>query len=89
MRGDLDFISSNKREVLDSIPLSERASSIKYLNLDLECIPVERVLGIKWCADSDNLLFFIPPTEPLVSCINIGLYVLFVHYKFSVGTQYC
>ena len=54
---------SNKREVLDSIPLSERASSIKYLNLDLECLPVERVLGIQWCADSDNLLFHISPTE--------------------------
>ena len=49
--------------MLDSIPLSERASSIKYLNLDLECLPVERVLGIQWCADSDNLLFLISPTE--------------------------
>ena len=55
--------NANKREVLDSIPLSERASSIKYLNLDLECLPVERVLGIQWCADSDNQLFLISPTE--------------------------
>ena len=46
---------SNSRDVLSSIPNSERAQT--ELNLDLGSIPVERVLGCHWNAEDDYLAF--------------------------------
>ena len=37
---------SNEREVLATIPESERAKSV--VNLDLEKLPTETALGLKW-----------------------------------------
>ena len=39
---------SNKKEVIETIPESERASSILDLDLDKDELPVERTLGIQW-----------------------------------------
>lgn len=48
---------SNDRTVLESIPLSERASDIKDLNLAFDSLPSERALGIKWQIESDCFTF--------------------------------
>ncbi|KAK3722273.1 hypothetical protein QZH41_005187 [Actinostola sp. cb2023] len=46
---------SNSREVLKSIPESERAGCVK--NLDLDHLPIERALGVHWDVQSDTLGF--------------------------------
>ena len=48
------FISNN-REVLASIPPEERANP--KLNLDLDELPIERVLGLYWDAESDTFRY--------------------------------
>ena len=42
---------SNSRRVIESVPVSERAGSVK--NLDLDHLPVERPLGVQWDVQSD------------------------------------
>ena len=46
---------SNSRKVIDSIPLSERAGSVKDLLLDQ--LPIERALGVRWDVGSDTFGF--------------------------------
>ena len=46
---------SNSRAVLESIPIQERA--IPSLDLDLDELPVERALGVKWSIEEDCLGF--------------------------------
>ena len=48
---------SNSRAVLASIPKEHRAKQIKTLDLDKASLPIERALGLQWCADSDNFQF--------------------------------
>ena len=48
---------SNSREVLESVPLSERATDVKNLDMNFEDLPVERVLGIQWCVENDQFQF--------------------------------
>ncbi|XP_061578953.1 uncharacterized protein LOC133445646 [Cololabis saira] len=48
---------SNSREVLLSIPESQRASNLKELDLDREQLPIERALGIQWNTESDTFTF--------------------------------
>ncbi|XDV20313.1 hypothetical protein PO909_025662 [Leuciscus waleckii] len=59
---------SNSRAVLSAIPVEERAEELRDLNLDLDMLPVERALGVRWCIESDNFKFRIiiqerPPTR--------------------------
>ncbi|XP_074641169.1 uncharacterized protein LOC141898922 [Tubulanus polymorphus] len=53
----LTQFSSNSREVLDTVPESERAKTVKYLNLDSEQLPMERALGILLDMESDQFHF--------------------------------
>ena len=47
---------SNSREVLESIPLEQRASSV--VDLDIASpLPIERALGVYWCVENDTLGF--------------------------------
>ena len=46
---------SNCREILKSIPASERAPSVK--DLDLEDLPLDRALGTQWDVVRDTLSF--------------------------------
>ncbi|XP_028403933.1 uncharacterized protein LOC114526520 [Dendronephthya gigantea] len=46
---------SNKKEVIKEIPEEDRAKTVK--NLDLDVLPVERVLGIQWCIEVDSFEF--------------------------------
>ncbi|XP_067029999.1 uncharacterized protein [Acropora muricata] len=48
---------SNHREVLASVPESDRAPSLKSLNLDLEMLPIERALGMQWDTEQDTFSF--------------------------------
>ena len=46
---------SNRRSVLATIPEHDRATSIA--NLDFEHFPKERVLGVSWNIETDNIVF--------------------------------
>ncbi|XP_022810113.1 uncharacterized protein LOC111347119 [Stylophora pistillata] len=48
---------SNKKEVLRSLPISDRADDLKNIDLDLDKLPMERVLGVHWCIQSDMFQF--------------------------------
>ncbi|KAL4008509.1 hypothetical protein ACER0C_002361 [Sarotherodon galilaeus] len=47
----------NNRNVLAVIPESNRANKIKDLDLISDVLPVERVLGVQWCVESDVFKF--------------------------------
>ncbi|XP_041422759.1 uncharacterized protein LOC108719567 isoform X1 [Xenopus laevis] len=58
-RGNLrlhKFISNN-REVLESISDSERASTMKNVDLNYDHLPVQNVLGLGWNVEDDNFFF--------------------------------
>ena len=48
---------ANKMEVLDSIPESERAKSLKSVDLHVDPLPLERALGVIWCLERDVFSF--------------------------------
>ncbi|XP_068674521.1 uncharacterized protein [Montipora foliosa] len=48
---------SNKKEVLRSIPIFDRADDLKNIDLDLDKLPMERALGVHWCIQSDTFQF--------------------------------
>lgn len=49
--------SSNSRTLLNTIPANERATGFQDLDLDNDYLPVERALGIQWCAETDQFQF--------------------------------
>ncbi|XP_048014093.1 uncharacterized protein LOC125246975 [Megalobrama amblycephala] len=48
---------SNSRGVLNVIPEEERVKEVKDLDLNHDVLPMERVLGLQWCAESDTFRF--------------------------------
>ena len=54
---NLHKFTSNKREVLEAIPMEDLAKGIKELNLEKDELPMERALGVGWCIESDAFRF--------------------------------
>jgi len=52
------FVSKSK-EVIRRIPEPDRADGVKELDLDLDLLPLEHVLGVQWCVESDCFQFSI------------------------------
>lgn len=48
---------SNDRKVMESIPVSERASGVQDVELGSDELPVQTVLGVKWSVNSDTFSF--------------------------------
>lgn len=48
---------SNRSGVLEAIPESNRAKTVEGLNMELDTLPVERVLGVEWSITSDSFRF--------------------------------
>ena len=46
---------SNNREVLKSIPDSEKVKDVKDLDLDRQSLPIEGALGVRWNVENDTL----------------------------------
>ena len=68
---------SNCREVLKSTPASERAPSVK--DLDLEDLPLDRALGTQWDVERDTLSFkvakrLVPDSRRGILSLIPGLY---------------
>ena len=57
--------SSSSQEVLSQIPNKELACPT--LNLDLDNLPLERTLGMKWNTDSDCLCFSVCLGQPVLT----------------------
>ena len=56
---NLHKFTSNKKEVIQEIPVVDRAEDVKNLDLDRETLPMERALGVQWCIESDTFKFVI------------------------------
>ena len=41
-------------EVIESIPVIDRASEIKNLDIHKDNLPIERAPGVEWCIESDS-----------------------------------
>ncbi|XP_038070490.1 uncharacterized protein LOC119739571 [Patiria miniata] len=52
------FISTS-REVMEAIPVDERAAGVKDVDLSRDDLPTERALGIQWCVEADMFNFHI------------------------------
>ena len=53
----LHDILSNDKEVLKSVSTEEMVDSVKSIDLNQDCLPIERTLGVEWCAESDSFQF--------------------------------
>ncbi|KAL7874304.1 hypothetical protein SRHO_G00052740 [Serrasalmus rhombeus] len=49
--------TTNSRNVLLTIPLEDRATEIKDLDLDQHSLAIKRALGVQWCIQSDQFKF--------------------------------
>ncbi len=45
---------SNSKQVIENIAPSDRASGIRNLDPNKDCMPIERALGVEWCIESDS-----------------------------------
>jgi len=54
---------TNDLTVMESIPLSERATEIQEVDLNSDKLPVERTLGTQWSIESDTFTFHIHEKE--------------------------
>lgn len=54
---NLRKFTSNSKAVLEQIPIKDRADELKTLDLGCDALPVERALGVSWCAQSDVFKF--------------------------------
>jgi len=52
-------VVSNKKEVVESIPIEDRAEGFKNVDLDHKALLVEHALGVQWCVESDSFQFCI------------------------------
>ena len=54
---NLHKFTSNEKEVIESIPVEDRAEGIKEIDLNYDSLPVERALEIEWCIENDVFQF--------------------------------
>lgn len=50
---------SNSKDVLESIPPTERAKALENVDHLHDKLPIEKTLGIQWCVESDSFQFSI------------------------------
>ena len=55
----LQKFTSNRKEVIEQISVSDRAERIKHLDFSCEALPMEHPLGVQWCKESDVFKFMI------------------------------
>ena len=47
----------NRKEVIEQIPVSDRAEGITHLDFSRDALPMEHTLGVQWCIESDAFKF--------------------------------
>lgn len=53
----LHKIASNSTRVMEAIPMKERASDLKDLDLGADPLPLQRSLGLSWELQTDSFTF--------------------------------
>ena len=53
----LHKIMSNKRDVLKEVAKEDRAEVARNIDLKIDPLPTERVLGVSWCVENDSFNF--------------------------------
>ena len=53
----LHKIVLNKKDLLEVFPVDDHSKEIKELNSAVDPSPIERALGVMWCAESDRFRF--------------------------------
>ncbi|KAK3734389.1 hypothetical protein QZH41_006200 [Actinostola sp. cb2023] len=53
----LHKISSNSPEVIQAVPVEDRAKSLQEIDFMNDPLPIERTLGIMWCIETDCFQF--------------------------------
>ena len=56
---NLHKFTSNEKDVIQEIPVPDRAEDVKNLDFDREPLPIERALGVQWCIESDTFKFVV------------------------------
>ena len=65
----LHKFASNRCEVLEAVPVNDRAKDLKDLDLRYDTLPVQRSLGTFWCIESDTVGFRIElKDKPATRC---------------------
>ncbi|CAG2243207.1 unnamed protein product [Mytilus edulis] len=59
----LHKFQSNSKELLNLIPIEDRAKDLKNLDLLNDKLPITKTLGIQWCIESDSFQFRIELTN--------------------------
>ena len=54
---NLQKFISNRREVIEAIPVEQHAKEIKELDVTKDLLPIKRALGVQWFMESDELHF--------------------------------
>lgn len=49
----LTKLTTNNQNVLLNIPLEDRATEVKDVDLDQDSLAIKRALGVQWCIQSD------------------------------------
>ncbi|XP_072048282.1 uncharacterized protein [Amphiura filiformis] len=49
---------SNRRRVIEAFPEEERAKDLKEIDINVDNLPSDRALGVRWDAETDKLGFF-------------------------------
>ena len=57
---------SNEREVIDQVPESERAASVKTID-EHTAMPTERALGVGWDTQQDHFVFKVKKRNPAIT----------------------
>ena len=63
----LHKFSSNKKEVIQAVAPEDRAKGLQDLDLTRDPLPIERTLGIMWCAETDGFQFRIVIQDRLLT----------------------
>ena len=63
----LTKLTSNSRDVLQTIPVGERAKELRSLDLDHDCLPIEQALGVHWVVEFDSIGFRITTKDKLLT----------------------
>ncbi len=56
---NLHKFTSSEKEVIQEIPVADRAEDVKNLDFDRDPLPMERALGVQWCIESDTFKFVV------------------------------
>ena len=65
----LHKFTSNFKEVIEAIPVEDRAEGIQKIDMDRDALPIERALGVQWRIGKDSFQFRITLKDRPCTCL--------------------